>query len=170
MRDTYRIGGSVADTGFDELRDLCTAAGDKLSLAIGMQGLLAALTFNDRHSEAAQLATECTALIESIGDPALIVALLVGPMMAKYQAGELVESLRLAHRMIDLADSDPTMGNLIVRSPLALALMYRGLAELSLGIPGGREHLDEALATARPVDPTAYAMTAMVKSLEGLRG
>jgi len=162
--NSYRIGGTVADTGFDELRDLCTAAGDKLSLAIGMTGLLGALTFNDRTTESAQLATECTALIESIEDPALIVALLPGPMAAKYQAGEVVESLRLAHRMIDLADGDPTMGNLIGESPLALALMYRGLAELSLGMPGFREHLDEALATARPVDPTAYAMAAMVRS------
>ena len=34
----WRVGGSGADTGFDELRDLCTAAGDKVSLAIGMAG------------------------------------------------------------------------------------------------------------------------------------
>ena len=36
----WRIGGTVADTGFDKLRDLCAAAGDKMSLAIGMVGLL----------------------------------------------------------------------------------------------------------------------------------
>ena len=80
-----RIGGTVADTGFDELRDLCTAAGDKLSLAIGMTGLVTAMIYNDRIAEAAQLATECAALIESIGDPALIVGLLPGPMLAKFR-------------------------------------------------------------------------------------
>jgi adenylate cyclase len=37
---TWRVGGSVADTGFDELRELCTAADDKRSLAIGMVGLV----------------------------------------------------------------------------------------------------------------------------------
>ena len=38
----FRVGGSGADTGFDELRDLCTAAGDQRSLAIGMTGLVTA--------------------------------------------------------------------------------------------------------------------------------
>jgi hypothetical protein len=54
-----------------------------------MTGLLMALIYNNRHSEAAQLATECAELIESLGDPALIVALLPGPIMAKNQAGEV---------------------------------------------------------------------------------
>jgi adenylate cyclase len=36
----WRVGGSGADTGFDELRDLCTAAGDRRSLATGMTGQL----------------------------------------------------------------------------------------------------------------------------------
>ena len=31
----FRVGGSGAETGFDELRELCEAAGDKRSLAIG---------------------------------------------------------------------------------------------------------------------------------------
>uniref|UniRef100_UPI003F9AFCC9 ATP-binding protein n=1 Tax=Mycobacterium sp. TaxID=1785 RepID=UPI003F9AFCC9 len=161
----YRIGGTLADTGFDELRDLCTAAGDKLSLAIGMTGMLAALTFNDCFTEAAQLATECTELIESIGEPALIVGLLGGPMLAKSLTGEAVETLRLTRRIIDLADGDPTMGNLVIGSPLAAAQTYRAVSEMSLGMPGFREHLEEALATARAVDPTAYALAAMVKSL-----
>jgi len=159
----WHIGGTVADTGFDELRVLCTAAGDKLSLAIGMFGLLTALSFNDRIAESAQLATECTGLVESIGDPTLIVALLPGPLLAKYQAGEVVESLRLAQRIIDLADGDPTLGNLVVGSPLALAQAYRSCAEMSLGMPGFREHRDEAIATARPVDPTVYASVVVVK-------
>jgi hypothetical protein len=163
--NAYRIGGTVADTRFDELRDLCTAAGDKLSLAIGMFGLVTALMYNDRITESARLATEHAELVESLGDPALIVGLLLGPMAAKQQAGEAVECLRLAQRIIDLADGDPTMGNLIFGSPVAVALMYRGAAEVTLGMPGGREHIEEALATARPVDPTAYALAVMSKSM-----
>ena len=77
--NAYRIGGTVADTGFDELRDLCAAAGDKSSLAIGMTGFLMALTYNDRITESARLAGECAALIDSTGEPALVVALLPGP-------------------------------------------------------------------------------------------
>ncbi len=161
--NAWRIGGSVADAGFDELRDLCAAAGDKLSLAIGMFGLVTALNFNDRTTEAAQLATEHAELIESIGDPALIVGLLVGPLLAKYQAGEVVETLRLAHRIIDLADGDTTMGNLVFGSPLAAARGYRGLAEMCLGMPEFREDIAAALATARPVDPTTYALAVAVK-------
>jgi class 3 adenylate cyclase len=159
----WRIGGSVADTGFDELRELTGAAGDKLSLAIGMAGLLAALTFNDRVAEASELATECAALIDSIGDPALTVGLLTGPLQAKYEAGEVLETLRLADRVISLAAGDPVMGNLVVGSPLALALMYRGCAQMCLGISGFAEHLNNALAMARPVDATCFATVVMFK-------
>ena len=34
----WMAGGSLADTGFDELRDLASVAGDKVSLAMGMTG------------------------------------------------------------------------------------------------------------------------------------
>ncbi|MGA7054741.1 MAG: adenylate/guanylate cyclase domain-containing protein [Mycobacterium sp.] len=161
--NAYRIGGDVADTGFDELRELTAAAGDKLSLAIGMTGLLTALSINDRIAEAARLATECAALIESIGEPALIVGLLTGPMQAKFQAGEAIELLRLAQRVIDLADGDATMGNLVVGSPLATGLMMRGAAEMFLGSSGFMEHYDEAIALARDVDSATYAITIMFK-------
>ena len=53
--NAWRIGGTVADTGFDELRELTGAAGDKVSLAIGMMGWITALTFNDRITESAVL-------------------------------------------------------------------------------------------------------------------
>jgi class 3 adenylate cyclase len=161
--NAYRIGGEVADTGFDELRELTGATGDKLSLAIGMTGWLVALSINDRIAEAARLATECGALIESIGDPALTVGLLPGPLQAKFQAGKAIEMLPLAQRVIDLADGDATMGNLVVGSPLATALMMRGAAEMFLGSSGFKEHYDEAIAMARDVDPASFATTVMFK-------
>ena len=37
--DATRVGGSGAETGFEELRDLCTAAGDHRSLAIATAGV-----------------------------------------------------------------------------------------------------------------------------------
>ena len=66
---------NVAGDHFDELRQLCTAAGDKASLAIAMAGLVADHAFHGRMREASQLASEAWALIESIGDPTLTVGL-----------------------------------------------------------------------------------------------
>ncbi len=50
----FQVGGTPADTGFDELRELTTAAGDKKSLAIGMAGHLTTLTFNAHHARSGQ--------------------------------------------------------------------------------------------------------------------
>jgi hypothetical protein len=115
----FQVGGTPADTGFDELRELTAAAGDKKSLAIGMAGHLTTLTFNAQHSEAASMASEFAALVESIDDPAMTVGLFYAAAQAKWEAGEATESLRLAQRIIDVADGDPTMGSLVVGSPLA---------------------------------------------------
>ena len=71
----YRVHVNVAGDRFDELRELCTAAGDKASLAIGMAGLVTDHAFQDRLREASQLASEAWALTESLGDPTLTVGL-----------------------------------------------------------------------------------------------
>ena len=71
----WRVHMSVAGDRFDELRELCAAAGDKASLAIAMAGLVADHAYQGRMREASQLASEAMALIESIGDPTLTVGL-----------------------------------------------------------------------------------------------
>ena len=58
----WRVHVNVAGDRFDELRELCAAAGDKGSLAIAMAGLVADHTFQDRIREASQLASEAIAL------------------------------------------------------------------------------------------------------------
>ena len=131
-------------------------------------GQLTALSFNDRITESSQLATECVALLESMGDPHLIVGLFSGPMQAKLLAGEMIETRRLAQRAIDLADGDPRMGNLVIGSPLAMALMFRGCAEMYLGMPGFRDMSDAGIATARPVDSTCLAAAVFVKYAAGV--
>ena len=73
----WRVHVTVAGDRFDELRELCTAAGDKASLAIGMAGLGVDHAYHDRIREASQLASEAWTLIESIGDPTLTVGLSV---------------------------------------------------------------------------------------------
>jgi adenylate cyclase len=159
----WRVGASIADTGFDELRELCTAAGDKVSLAIGMAGLLTVLALHAQYREASRLASEYTTLIEAIGDPTLTVGLSFGVITVRYEAGETCEALRLAQRVIDLAGGDPTMGDLFVGSPLAVAIAWRGCARYCLGIRGWRADLDRGVAMARGADPMSYAISVLCK-------
>ncbi len=159
----WRAGGTVADTGFDELRALCAAADDKVSLAIGMTGFIMALTFHNRFREAARVASEHSALLESIGDPTLMVALLFAAIYAKCQAGEMSEALRLADRLIDLADGDPTKGNLIFGSPLSTAIAMRGHIKMCLGMKGWLDDAAAAIEMAAPLDPTSYVFALLWK-------
>ncbi|MGO9655151.1 adenylate/guanylate cyclase domain-containing protein [Mycobacterium sp.] len=160
--NTVRVAGTIADTGFDELRDLCSAAGDTVSLAIGMAGLMTTLVFHNRYREAARLASDCTQLLESIADPALTLMLLVAQSMC--QAGQAAEGLRLAQRVIDLAEGDPTKGSLgPIGSPLAMAILMRGSCRYCLGVPGWREDLDQAIAMTRSIDPTSLIAPVLYK-------
>ena len=70
---SWRAAESDSLDRFDELRELCTAAGDKPSLAIGMTGLATELLWTGRAREASRLASEQMALLESIGDPMLTI-------------------------------------------------------------------------------------------------
>jgi adenylate cyclase len=153
----WRVGGSGADTGFDELRDLCTAAGDQVSLAVGMTGQVMAQFLNAHRREASRLATEHTALLESIGDPTLTIGLSFAALVAKHETAEMAEVLRLAQRVIEVADGDPTTGNLILGSPLAVAIAFRGAARWCLGIPGWKHDFAQAVAMARAADPLSLA-------------
>ena len=85
-------------------------------------------------------------LLDSIGDPELTVGLLTVSMIVKWSVGAVTEALELSQRAIDASEGDPTMGNLIVGSPLALALVMRASARCALGIPGWREDFDNAIA------------------------
>jgi adenylate cyclase len=145
----FRIGGRAADTGFDELRELCTAAGDQRSLAIGMTGWVLAHNLNANNREASRLADELVRLLESIGDPTLTVALLPQVMIVKHETAEMAEILRLAQYLIDLAEGDPTAGSLITDSPLSVATVMRGLARGCLGIPGWKDDIRQAIDMAR---------------------
>src|SRR4029077_4428987 len=79
----YRVHMNVAGDRFEELRQLCAAAGDKASLAIAMAGLVIDHVYQARMREASQLASEAMALIESIGDPTLTVGLSFAAIRAK---------------------------------------------------------------------------------------
>jgi class 3 adenylate cyclase len=155
--NAWRIHVNVAGDRFDELRQLCTAAGDKASLAIAMAGLVVDHTYHDRIREAAQLASEHMALTESIGDPTLTVGLSFTATYAKLESAEYSDMLRWTQRVIDLADGDPSKGNLLIGSPLAYAFTMRGIARYGLGRPGWRDDLQHGLAMARSAEPVSYA-------------
>src|ERR1700741_5369336 len=64
----FRVHANVAGARFEELRQLCDAAGDKASMAIAISGLVADHAYQGRVQEASQLASEAWGLNESIGD------------------------------------------------------------------------------------------------------
>ena len=89
----WRVHANVAGDRFDELRELCAAAGDKASLAIGMAGLVMDHVHHARMREASQLASEAMALIESIGDTTLTVGLSAAAIYAKLKSAGLSDAL-----------------------------------------------------------------------------
>jgi len=135
---------------FAELRELCGAAGDKVSLAIGMSGPATELMYAGRAREAARLSSEQMALLESIGDPTPTMGLAVVAFCNWGGVGEFGEVLRWSQTIVDLAAGDPVKGaGYGVGSPLAIALAWRGHARWWLGRPGWRQDLHNAVAMAR---------------------
>ncbi|ORW41547.1 cyclase [Mycobacterium paraense] len=153
----YRVHERVAGARFEELRELCAAAGEKASLATGMAGLIIDHAFADRVCEASQVASEAWTLIESIGDPILAVGLSMPLLYAKAETADFADVLRWSQRVIDLADGDPTKGDFLFGAPLAIAITARGVARSFLGHPGWRDDLRDGLAIADEFDPMSAA-------------
>ena len=156
--NAFRVHAEISGGLFEELRELCAAAGDKPSLAIGMVGLMMEHMRHGRVHEASRLASETMALVESIGMPSLTVGLSLAAISIKAQTGEMAEALRRSQTVIDLTDGDPTLGKDIFGSPLAVALASRGTARWALGRAGWRDDFDRALAMARGADPMSHAL------------
>jgi hypothetical protein len=153
----WRVHLNVAGDRFDELRQLCTAAGDKASLAIAMAGLVVDHVYHGRVREGSRLASEAMALVESVGDPTLMVGLSFTAIYAKCVSAEWSEVLRWSETVIELADGDPANGNFVIGSPLATALTTRGIARYFFGFPGWRDDLQQGLDMARRADPLSFA-------------
>jgi class 3 adenylate cyclase len=139
---------------FAELRELCSAAGDKVSLAIGMTGPATVLCYAGRAREAAQLSSQQMALLESIGDLTPVMGLVAIVFVNWLGVGEFDEILRWSQTVVDLAAGDPAKGaGFGVGSPLAIASAWRGTARWWLGRPGWRQDLHDAVALARRSNP-----------------
>jgi hypothetical protein len=158
-RHAFRVHADISGGLFEELRQLCAAAGDKSSLAIGMSGLVEVHMIYGRVGEGSRLASETMALVESIGDPTVTVGLSMFSIVAKLQTDEIAEALRWSQTVIDLADREPAKGHSIINSPLTVALAHalatRGSARCALGDRGWRSDLDQAVAKARSIGPLA---------------
>jgi class 3 adenylate cyclase len=160
----WRVHADDSIVRFEELRELCALAGDKTSVAIGIMGPMAVHSQRGEVHEAQQLASEQMALLDSIGDPSLTAQAGFGAMGIKMQAGEVGEVSRWAHDTIEWADGDPEKGNLIVGSPLAVALALRGVTRSWFGRPGWRQDLDDAVAFAeQSAEPLTLAVTMSFK-------
>lgn len=164
----YRVRADVADAHFDELRQLCTSAGDKPSLAIAMAGMVMDHAYQGRIRQASQLASEAMALIESLGDPTLTVGLSYPAIYAKVESGEWLDVLQWSQTAIDLADGDPAKGNFIFGSPLALAYTSRAMARYCLGRPAWRDDMRHGIAMARNADPLTYAAVVALSYFPGI--
>jgi hypothetical protein len=87
---------------------------------------------------------------------------------ARAEGGEWSDALRWSQRIIDLADGDPSKGNFIIGSPLALAFTTRGFGRYCQGCPGWRDDLRHGLAMARSADPLSYATVVTFAYMAGI--
>jgi class 3 adenylate cyclase len=157
---TGGLGSAIEESRgrFAELRELCSAAGDKVSLAIGTSGLAAEHLYAGRSREGSRLVSEQMALLESSGDPIPAMGLAYAAFCTWFDAGEFGEILRWSQTVVDLAAGDPSKGaGFGAGSPLAIALAFRGVARWWLGRPGWRQDLHDAVAMARRSDPATLA-------------
>jgi class 3 adenylate cyclase len=156
----WRVHEESSSARFDELRELCSLAGDKASLAMGMAGQALNLWDHARLREASTLGYELVALVEAIADPELIVGLSFMPNLVQIEAGGWADVLHWSQRAIELAEGDPTKGNFIMGSPLALAYATRAMAQAVLRHPpsewlGG---LAIAVPMAYDTEPETYCI------------
>ncbi|HEX3287592.1 MAG TPA: adenylate/guanylate cyclase domain-containing protein [Mycobacterium sp.] len=149
-------GVERGESRFEELRELCAATGDKVSLAIGMTGLATQLIYSGRVHEGSRLVSEQMELLESIGDPDTTMGLAFVAFVSWFASGEVGKVLRSTQTVIGLADGNPTKGGGFgMGSPLAVALAWRGVARWWLGLAGWRQDHDDAVPMARLSDDPA---------------
>ena len=163
----WRVHADVSGLCFEELRNLCTAADDKASLAIGMSGLVSEHMIHGRDTEGSRLVSEQLALVESLADPALALGLSINFISVKQELGEISAILRVAENMIDIAEGDPVKSANVMGlgSPMGAALAARGFARCRLGRRGWREDFDDATRLSKGADPASRAIILTFKYL-----
>jgi adenylate cyclase len=160
---TWRVGGDIAETGFDELRNLCESVGDNLSLAIAMYGQMVGLSFQHRHREASLLASEQIALLQESPDAITALGFIHGTVMTKLLAGESLEAHRVAQWAINLLDGDPGKGmSEGAGSPLAITMVWGAVVGSSLGHTSSRDDMRRGIALERSVNPNGLMLSFLI--------
>ncbi len=164
----WRVHDSVSGPAFEETRLLSEQLDDKASMAIAIAGLVMEYTNAGRLRESSQLATECMKLIDSVGDPTLTIALSYAAIQTKVETDELSDVVRWSDTVIDLADGDPTKGNVIIGSPLAVAYASRALGRWAAGHPGWQQDFETGAAIARQTDRMSLALVTGYRYIPGI--
>lgn len=135
---------------FAVLGELCEAAGDKVSLAIGMTGPATEHCYAGRTHAAAAVSSRQMELLESTGDTTPAMGLVGIAFVNWIGVGAFDKIIRWSQIVIDLAGGDPGRGaGFGVASPLAIASAWRGTARWWLGRTGWREDLNDAMTIAQ---------------------
>ena len=155
--NAFRVHVDISGGRFEELRELCAAAGDKASLAIGMAGLVMEHMRHGRVREASRLASETMALVESIGDPTLTVGL---SLAAIYQVSDRRDGRSAAlvadrHRP---GRRRPHQREHHLRVAVGGGVGNARHRPVGAGPSGVARRLDRALAMARGADPMSHAI------------
>ena len=161
----WRVHAEISGTYFAELQELCTAADDKASLAIAMNGVVSEHMIHGRVGEGSRMVSEQLAMMESIADPELTLGLSIGFIAVKQVTAEMSAILRVAENMIDIAGGDLVKGGNVLGlgSPMAVGLASRGFARCRLGHPGWRRDFAEATELSKKVDPVSRAIVIAYK-------
>jgi hypothetical protein len=161
---TWRVGGGLGDTGFEELRDLCEGCGDDLSLAIGMYGQIALLSFHHRHREASALASKQFDLLQRCDGAVTALTYIHAGVMSKVLAGEAREARRIAEWATGLlegyAGADMSEGQ--VGTALATALIWGSVAKCVLGEPDWLQSMRRSVTLERELHPIGATLVFII--------
>ena len=161
---TWRVGRGLADTGFDELRLLCESVGDGRSLAIGMYGQIALLSFQNRHREASALASEQFKVLQQTPNSVTALGFIHAAVMAKLHAGEPSEAFEIAQWSIGLLEGQPgrEMDEAQVASSLATTLVWGAIASCSLGHADWWRDMRRSIALQRRYEPDGAILVFLI--------
>lgn len=161
---TWRVGGGLSDTGFENLKELCQEAGDDLSLAIGMYGQIALLSFQHCHREASALASEQFELLQRCDGAVRALTYIHAGAMAKVLAGEAREARYISDWAAGLLEgyTGGDMSEEQIGTALATALIWGSVAKCVLGEPDWLQSARRSAALEREVHPVGATLVFII--------
>ena len=154
----------------EELRELCSVAGDNASLAIGIVALALQNGHLGHFREQAGLAAEAMAMLASMDDPTLTIGAASAAAQILHEAGQSADPLRWSQTVVDWVGGESAERNhTTAGSPMvALALVFRGISRWWLGHDCWRQDLDDAVVMAPNTDPITHPSVVSWKYLNAI--